>query len=159
MTLRWLSWREFDPDTLYALLRLRSAVFVVEQHCVFAEMDGIDPACEHLLALSADGEVLGCLRVVPPGLRRPHSAAPAADGPALGRLVTRADQRGTGLGRTLMQEGIAHCLRGYPCHTLYLSAQQHLETFYRSLGFTRLREPYDEDGIPHLDMQRCVHKA
>ncbi|TDU25872.1 ElaA protein [Panacagrimonas perspica] len=154
VTLRWVAWTAFDPDSLYALMRLRSAVFVVEQACIFHEMDGLDPRCEHLLATDAQGDVVGCLRLVPPRLQRPHSTAPAADGPALGRLVTALSERGTGLGRRLMAEGIARCERDFPGAAIQLSAQQPLESFYSSMGFEAMREPYDEDGILHVDMRR-----
>ena len=154
IALRWLAWREFDPDDLYALMRLRSAVFGVEQNCVFEEMDGLDPHCEHLLASGADGEIVGCLRWVPPGFKRPHSPSPAASCPVLGRLVTAPRVRGTGLGRRLMLEGIARCERGWPGVPIELSAQQHLQPFYASFGFAPLRAPYDEDGIVHVDMRR-----
>lgn len=154
-SLRWFAWREFDPDSLYSLMRLRSAVFVVEQNCVFLEMDGLDPRCEHLLAIDDDdGEAVGCLRLVPPGLKRPHSPAPAATCPVLGRLVTARSVRGSGLGRRLMLAGLARCESRWPGRSIQLSAQQHLQSFYASLGFEPLREPYDEDGILHLDMRR-----
>jgi len=154
VTLRWVVWNEFDPDVLYSLMRLRSAVFVVEQACVFHDMDGLDPRCEHLLAMDAKGEVVGCLRLVPPRLKRPHSPAPAAEGPSLGRLVTAQSERGTGLGRRLMAEGIARCERDFPGEAIQLSAQAHLQGFYFSFGFEAMREPYDEDGIPHVGMRR-----
>lgn len=154
--LRWLEWNDFDPDTLYGLLRLRSAVFVVEQSCVFHDMDGLDPHCAHLLATDpASGEIVGCLRRVPAGMKRPHTPAPAAPGPTLGRLVTAPQARGNGLGRVLMLEGIARCEQDHPGEDLYLSAQQRLQAFYESLGFEAIREPYDEDGILHIDMRRA----
>jgi ElaA protein len=153
--LRWFAWKEFDPDTLYSLLRLRSAVFVVEQACVFQEMDGLDPRCEHLLASDAlSGEITGCLRLVPAGSKRPHTPSPAPPGPMLGRLVTAHSVRGTGLGRALMLEGIARCDREHPGQDLFLSGQLYLQRFYEALGFEAIGRPYDEDGIAHLDMRR-----
>jgi ElaA protein len=153
--LRWYAWRDFDPGTLYAMLRLRSAVFVVEQACVFHDMDGLDPQCAHLLAFeAASGEVVGCLRRVPAGVRRPHTPAPAAPGPALGRLAVAQRVRGTGLGRALMLEGIARCSQEHPEEAVFLSAQLRLQRFYESLGFEAVRAPYDEDGIAHIDMRR-----
>lgn len=153
-TLHWVAWSQFDPDTLYALLKLRSEVFVVEQACLFSDMDGLDAECLHLIARDAHGAVVGCVRRVPPHLKRPHTPAPAFDGPALGRLVVAPAHRSAGLGRALMQEGIARCTQDFPDRALYLSAQQQLEAFYASLGFTRIGEPYDEDGIIHVDMCR-----
>src|SRR3954447_3094923 len=104
VTYIWYRWSELTPDALYAFLKLRSDIFVVEQNCVFSEMDGIDPQCEHLLASGADGQLQAYLRVVPPGVKRPHSDSPAATGPAVGRVVVAAAQRGTGLGRRILLE-------------------------------------------------------
>lgn len=153
-TLCWYEWRAFDPDTLYALLRLRSAVFVVEQACVFLDPDGLDPHCAHLIAVDDAGDLVGALRLVPPGLKRPQSASPAAAGPALGRLVTAAPVRRTGLGRRLMVEGLRRCAHQHPGVAVSISAQAHLLAFYAGLGFTPVGAPYDEDRILHVDLRR-----
>ena len=142
---QWYAWGELTPDVLYAFLRLRSAVFVVEQDCVFPEMDGRDPQCEHLCGW--DGAALAAyLRLVPPGVRTAEVA--------LGRVVVAAAARGTGLGRAAMREGLARCAQRYPGQPVKVSAQHHLEAFYSSLGFTAVGTPYDEDGILHVDMVR-----
>ena len=141
----WHEWRSLTPDVLYALLRLRSAIFVVEQDCVFPDMDGRDPQCEHLCGWR-DGELVAYLRLVPPGVRTPEVS--------LGRVVVAQAARGRGLGREVMREGLRGCERRYPGAPVKVSAQQHLETFYASLGFVRVGEPYDEDGILHVDMVR-----
>jgi ElaA protein len=139
----WYAWPELTPDVLYAFLRLRSAAFVVEQDCVFPEMDGRDPQCEHLCGWNG-GELAAYLRLVPPGVRTPEVA--------LGRVVVAASARGQGLGRAAMQEGLARCARRYPGQPVKVSAQRHLEDFYASLGFASAGMPYDEDGILHVDM-------
>ncbi|HUS23413.1 MAG TPA: GNAT family N-acetyltransferase [Candidatus Binatia bacterium] len=144
---RW-GWKAFDalaPAELYAALRLRSEIFVVEQDCVFLDLDGRDPQCEHLLG-QAGGELLAYLRLVPPGVRLAEVS--------IGRVVVAKSARGTGLGRAAMQEGIRRCEARYPGAPIKVSAQQHLERFYASLGFARIGEPYIEDGIAHLDMLR-----
>jgi ElaA protein len=146
LAFRWYRWSELTPDVLYELLRLRSAVFVVEQDCVFLDMDGRDPACEHLCARDAAGTLLACLRLVPPGVRTPKVS--------LGRVVVAPSARGRGLGRAVMQEGLRRCAQRHPGAPVKVSAQRHLEPFYASLGFAPVGEPYDEDGIPHLDMVR-----
>ncbi|WP_248679424.1 GNAT family N-acetyltransferase [Sinimarinibacterium sp. CAU 1509] len=142
--LQWTPWAQFSPDLLYACLKLRSDIFVVEQQCPYSDMDGLDPQCEHLSARTTDGRVDGYLRLLPPGLK---SATPA-----LGRLVVAAPQRGTGLGRRLMLEGLRHCALRYPGQSVFLSGQQHLQAFYASLGFAPISDPYLEDDIPHVDM-------
>ena len=148
MTLRWTwqRWSELTPDTLYALLRLRSAIFVVEQNCVFSDMDGRDPACEHLCGWDEAGALTAYLRLVPPGVRTPEVS--------LGRVVVAAAARGRGLGRAVMEEGLRGCAQRYPGKPVKVSAQQHLEEFYRSLGFRTVGDAYMEDGIPHVDMIR-----
>lgn len=154
MNWQWQAWAQLAPDTLYAFLKLRSDIFVVEQNCVFSEMDGLDPLCEHLCGHDGDGRLVAYLRLVPPGVKRPHSESPAAPGPALGRVVVHVSRRGGGLGRDLMLQGIGYCGARYGGRAIFLSAQQHLERFYASLGFARLGAPYLEDGIWHVDMRR-----
>lgn len=142
----WHAWATLSPDLLHAFLRLRSAVFVVEQNCVFPDMDGRDPQCEHLCGHDADGRLLAYLRLVPPGARLAE--------PSIGRVVVDPAARGRGLARAAMREGIRRCEEHYPGRPIRVSAQQHLERFYGSLGFQRVGEPYLEDGIWHIDTLR-----
>lgn len=144
---RWYAWRELDPDTLYDFLRLRSEAFVVEQNCVFAEMDGLDRQCEHLCVRDGQGALLGYLRLVPPGVR--------AAQPSLGRIVVAAAGRGEGLARAIAREGIRVCQQRYPEQDIFISGQQHLEGFYQSLGFAVISAPYIEDGIWHVDLRKA----
>jgi ElaA protein len=141
---RWFAWRELDSDTLHAFLKLRSDIFVVEQNCVFSEMDGADPACEHLCGRDASGALRVYLRLVPPGVKVPQ--------PALGRLVVTPDARKAGLARAAMLDGIRRCRERYPGQPIFLAAQGQLEPFYRSLGFETTGGIYMEDGIPHVNM-------
>jgi ElaA protein len=142
----WYRWSEMTPDVLYAALRLRSAIFVVEQNCVFPDMDGRDPACEHLCGWNDDGELLAYLRLVPPGVRTREVS--------LGRVVVAGTARGRGLGRAVMLEGLKGCGARFPGAPVKVSAQHHLEKFYNGLGFRTVSAPYDEDGILHVDMIR-----
>jgi len=143
-----LLWRDFDalgPAELYALLRLRADVFVVEQNCVFADIDGKDPEARHLLAFV--GETLGgYLRVFSPA--RP-------DGPAkIGRVVVAPAFRSTGLGRRLMAAALDEIAARLGSVPVELAAQAHLELFYGSFGFLRCSDDYLEDDILHCDMRR-----
>ncbi|NKI34923.1 GNAT family N-acetyltransferase [Wenzhouxiangella sp. XN79A] len=147
-----LEWRvqrfdEFDPATLYALLAARVDVFVVEQACPYPELDGRDADALHVSAWQGDVPA-GYARLVPPGGRFVE--------PSIGRVLTTAAFRGTGLGRVLMQRAIETVEAEWPGRAIRVSAQQHLERFYASLGFVADSAVYDEDGIPHVDMLRAA---
>ena len=150
---QWHRWQDLPPDTLYAFLKLRSDIFVVEQNCVFSDMDGIDSRCLHLCATDGD-DLVGYLRIVPAGLKRPHTVADAAPGPMISRVVVAPAKRGLGIARALMHQALQHCGAAHPDSAVFLSGQQHLEAFYASLGFETQRPAYLEDGIWHVDMKR-----
>lgn len=140
---RWHAWNELSPGTLHAFLKLRSDIFVVEQNCVFSDMDGRDPHCAHLCGF--EGETLvAYLRLVPSGLK--------SETPALGRLVVMKSYRGRGLSRQAIELGLARCAEQFPHLPVRAQAQAHLAPFYQSLGFTAASAEYLEDGIPHIDM-------
>jgi ElaA protein len=134
-------------DALYALLALRQEVFVLEQQCLYNDMDGLDPTAHHLLGWSADGRLAAYLRCLAPGVKFEEAS--------LGRVVTVPHARGTGAGRALVARGIALATELHPAHGIRIGAQAYLEQFYASFGFLAVGEPYDEDGITHIDMVRA----
>lgn len=136
---------ELSPRDLYAMLKLRVDVFVVEQKCPYPELDGKDGDALHLRLL-AGKELVACARI-----RKPAQSDPAA---RIGRVVVSPEHRGKKLGDRLMVEAIAQCERLYPQSPIKLSAQSHLQRFYGSFGFGPVSEEYLEDDIPHVDMQR-----
>jgi ElaA protein len=147
---RVIDWKfaHFDDLTvreLHDLLQVRAAVFVVEQKCAFQDVDGADPACWHLVGRE-HGAVVAYCRLVPPGLKYPE--------PSIGRVITTMDARRTGSGRALMQEAIARAEALWPGQKLRIGAQMYLERFYGDYGFVRSSDPYDEDGILHIEMLR-----
>ena len=146
------AWRSFDALTiheLHDLLRLRADVFVVEQQCIFVDIDGRDPEALHLLARSTvNGTLLGTLRLFPPSLGTEHVR--------IGRVATTLRSRGTGLGRAMMVESLAEAERRFGPVPVRLEAQARLEAFYQSLGFARASEDYEEDGILHCSMLRSA---
>ena len=148
MTLNWqaLSFDELSNRQLYAMLRLRSEVFVLEQDCVYQDLDDFDQDAVHVLGLDDAGAVACCARLLAPGLKY--------SGASIGRVVTSPTLRGTGQGRALLAKAVQVCEERYPNTEITLSAQQHLERFYAGFGFTTRSEPYLEDGIPHLKMTR-----
>lgn len=146
--MRWtcVPFAELGTQPLYDLLALRSQVFVVEQNCVFLDIDGLDPLTLHLLGTGDDGVLRAYARLIPPGVKAPDAL--------IGRVVTAPAARGGGSGRALMAEAVAQCERLWPGHAVTLHAQAHLERFYGSFGFVPVGEPYIEDGIPHIEMRK-----
>ncbi len=143
----WYRWSELDVDTLYATLRRRSEIFVVEQNCVFLDLDNYDQAAEHLIARDGDGQVRGCARLLPPGLKYIE--------PSIGRVAMDYSLRGSGFGRALMGAAIDGCEARFPGQPILIGAQQRLERFYADFGFATIAAPYLEDGIWHVDMRRA----
>ena len=141
---RWRHFSLFNVSEWHEVLRLRTAVFVVEQECPYQEADDKDPIAWHL-ELHHGRELIGTLRILPPGIAYQESS--------LGRVAVRADYRRLGLGREVMTRALAFCDSRWP--TLRLSAQLYLRPFYESLGFTVVGEPYLEDDIPHIEMLRA----
>ena len=150
MNLVWTC-KPFDaltPLQLYQLLRLRSDVFVVEQECVFLDPDGFDLQAWHLMAHDDSGELQAYARLLPAGVK--------AVEPVIGRVITAAASRGTGLGHALMRRALLECERLWPTQAMSLSAQARLQAFYASHGFEPVGKEYIEDGIPHIHMLRTA---
>ncbi|ULQ52799.1 GNAT family N-acetyltransferase [Flavihumibacter fluvii] len=138
--------KEFNalsPAALYQLLRLRSEVFVVEQNCIFLDMDNKDQDCWHLLGWKSH-LLAASTRLVPPGI--------AYDEMSIGRVVSSPQVRGEGIGRLLMIESIRQCYKLFGRNPIRIGAQLYLEKFYNSLGFNPEGDIYLEDGIQHVEM-------
>jgi ElaA protein len=144
----WSSFEALSPRRLHDLLRLRNQVFIVEQACAYEDIDGYDPHCAHLCALDDTDQVLGALRLLPPGLKFAEAS--------LGRLVVAPAHRGAGTARALILEGLEELGRRHPGVEVLIGGQRYLEAFYTELGFVTCSEPYLEDGIPHVDMRRAA---
>lgn len=146
---QWSSFADLTAAQLYDMLALRQQVFVLEQTCLYPDIDGLDPGAHHLLGWRThDGqrELVATLRCLAPGAKYGEMS--------LGRVVTSPSTRGTGLGRELVARGIDNAVRLHPGHAIRIGAQAHLEQFYGGFGFVTVSDPYDEDGIMHIDMLR-----
>lgn len=140
---------ELSLEQLYALLQLRAEVFVLEQQCPYQDPDGNDQEALHVLG-AADGKLLAYTRLLPPGIRYESCS--------IGRVVTSPEIRGDGTGRQLMEKSIQYCHENWGESDITISAQQYLEKFYNGLGFETESEPYQEDGIPHVQMRLPASK-
>lgn len=132
---------------LYAIVKLRQEVFVVEQKCAYLDTDGLDAQATHLWA--SDGAApVAYARLFAPGVR----AAEAV----IGRVVTAPSVRRSGIGRELMGRAIAAIEERHGAVAIRLGAQKYLQAFYESFGFVRDGDDYLEDDIPHLPMRRAA---
>ncbi|MFB9865402.1 GNAT family N-acetyltransferase [Rufibacter immobilis] len=134
---------ELTPQELYDLLQLRSAVFVVEQNCVFLDPDGLDNQCQHLLFYRG-ATLEAYARLVPAGVSYPELS--------IGRIITSAAVRGTGVGYQLVQKAIEETYRLFGPGPIKIGAQLYAKKFYERFGFVQSSDVYDEDGIDHIKM-------
>ncbi|HTI89263.1 MAG TPA: GNAT family N-acetyltransferase [Puia sp.] len=134
---------ELTPEELYMILRLRSEVFVVEQNCVFLDMDNKDFYCDHVMAWE-EGKLLGYSRIVPAGISYVESS--------IGRIVSSPAARGRGIGRELLIQSIDALYTLHGKRDIRIGAQYYLKDFYSSFGFVQKGELYLEDGIEHIEM-------
>jgi ElaA protein len=136
---------ELSVEELYDILKLRSEVFVVEQNCVFLDMDDRDQLSYHLQG-RVENKLIAYVRILPPGL--------AYDEPSIGRVVSSPSYRRKGAGKELMKTAIKETLQLYGNHAIMIGAQLYLKGFYESLGFVVYSEIYLEDDIQHIKMIR-----
>lgn len=146
MPVQWFC-KPFDSLTvheLYAILQLRSEVFVVEQRCTFQDADNKDHFSHHLMGWAENGLLAAYTRLLP--------EATAFREVSIGRVVTSPKMRYKGLGKELMLESISRCFTLFGKQPVRIGAQMYLKKFYESFGFMQDSEVYVEDGIDHIEM-------
>ncbi len=134
---------ECSAEDLYEILKLRQDIFIIEQDCIYDDIDGLDKISAHLLMRNNDGRLIGYLRIVPAGVKFNEVS--------LGRIAVRAEERGNKYGKELIQKGLDKALEGSEA-AVKIEAQSHLEEYYSRFGFNSTSDIYDVDGIPHLQM-------
>lgn len=134
---------DFSVDELYEVLQLRSEVFVVEQDCVYQDIDYKDQKALHVLAYKNEKLV---------AYTRIFKAGDYFSEASIGRVVVAKNERKYGYGHDLMKESIKVVATEFNTDTIHISAQTYLEKFYNSHGFSQEGEGYLEDGIPHIKM-------
>lgn len=140
-----LTFQELSVDQLYDVLKVRSEIFVVEQNCVYLDPDGKDKETLHLLG-TVDNKIAAYLRIFPP--------TPTQNYIVFGRVVTASFARKSGYGKQLLKAFMDYCDKEYPGVLIKCSAQYYLKKFYEGFGLVAYGDIYDEDGIPHIGMQK-----
>lgn len=135
--------QKLTPEELYDILQLRAEIFVVEQTCIYNDLDGLDKQAIHLFAIK-EKKVVAYARLLKPGTRFPDFS--------IGRVVVKMQERQTGLGKQIMEEAKNFIIHEWDAGQIKISAQKYLQKFYEDLGFKVVTKEYLEDGIPHLGM-------
>lgn len=134
---------ELTVEELYGLLRLREQVFIIEQNCIYPDLDNKDQKAIHILG-KLDGKIIAYSRIFKSG--------DYFETASIGRVVTDNSYRNLKIGHTLMQKSIQEIKNYFNQEFITISAQCYLLEFYKSLGFEPIGEEYLEDNIPHIRM-------
>ena len=137
------TFNELDTNTLYDILQLRSSVFVVEQDCVYQDIDSKDKQALHVI-LKVEGNLVAYTRCFAPGLYFKEAS--------IGRVVVVSQHRKNKYGHQIMERSIQEISKNYNTEKIKISAQKHLKQFYENHGFYKIGKQYLEDGIPHISM-------
>jgi ElaA protein len=144
----WKVFNELSKKELYQILSLRQQIFIVEQNCVYQDIDNLDETAWHLIGFDIDDRgarnISAYLRVLGPDVKYPEIS--------IGRVLVSMQARDTGLGRALMAKAISILNDKFHDQPIRISAQYHLKGFYSAHGFEQVSETYNEDGIPHIEM-------
>ena len=147
MALEWKikSFESLSVHELYDILRLRCEIFVVEQNCVYLDLDGKDQKALHLFG-TFEGKIVAHARLLKPGISFVHAS--------IGRVTVDAKYRERKWGHELMRQAIEGILEHYGATQITIGAQLYLKKFYESHGFVQTSEMYLEDDIPHIQMDK-----
>lgn len=143
LTWTYKSFDDLPVSALYEILKLRSEVFVVEQNCVYLDLDDKDQQSYHFCGWLGD-KLVAYVRIIPPAIAFKEAS--------IGRVCTSPSYRKNGTGRILMQKAIDITLEQFENAGIQIGAQLYLDKFYSSLGFHQIGDGYMEDGIPHIHM-------
>lgn len=127
---------------VYQILKLRQDIFIIEQDCIYEDIDNLDQQSEHLMLFS-DKKLAAYARLVPPGVKFSEYS--------IGRITVNRHWRGKQIGRKLVEKSI-QILKEKKERVIKIEAQEYLQVFYESIGFKKVSSTYPIDGIPHIEM-------
>lgn len=140
------NFNDLSPSELYQILKLRFDIFVVEQNCIYNEYDNYDQNAIHIQLFDEKNNLIACSRIIAPNVKYKEAT--------FGRFVLNKNERGKGIADKLADETIIQLYKAFGKIPIKIEAQAYLENFYEKFGFKAISEPYDWDGIMHIDMMR-----
>lgn len=151
MKVDWVckAFEDLTPAQLYAIIKLRNEVFVVEQNCVFQDADNKDLQCHHLMGWHND-KLIAYARLIDSGISYKEAS--------IGRVVVKQRFRKKEIGKELMQQSIQLCYALFGMQKIKIGAQLYLKKFYETYGFKQCSDIYDEDGIDHIEMMKTIYE-
>lgn len=137
---------KYSAFEILTMMTYRQQIFVVDQHCVYLDTDDKDREAIHLVCWQDETKtkILAYSRLLAPGVRFKEAS--------IGRISTAMSTRGKGLGKDLVARSIDEISKLWPDSNIRISGQEYLQEFYEDFGFVVSSKPYEEDGIPHLEM-------
>jgi ElaA protein len=135
---------DLTTNEFHDIIALRLKAFVVEQNCSYLDLDGKDKKCYHLICRDGFGKVVATARILPPGI--------AYSEVSIGRVVLDQEMRGKGIGHQLMEQSMKFINEEFGVVPVRISAQKHLENYYKTHNFISTGKEYLEDEIPHVEM-------
>lgn len=147
MKFEFKTFTDLSVNELYDILQLRAEIFVVEQDCIYNDLDGLDKLAIHQF-LKKNDKIVAYSRLLKPGTRFPDFS--------VGRVVVKESERGIGLGIEMMEAAKKYIVNEWGATKIKISAQKYLRKFYEDLGFEIVTDEYLEDGIPHFGMMYKV---
>jgi len=145
--MEWITkkFNDLSPEELYAVAKLRQDVFIIEQNCIYDDLDGLDDQAYHVSGF-LNKQLVAYARIFPPGIKYEEVS--------IGRIVTSPSYRKQGLGKMLVKKSIEVCDSKFHGKPIKIEAQSHLQEFYKALGFIPQGDTYPVDGISHIIMIR-----
>ncbi len=141
------NFEQLSTQELYAIMRLRNEIFVVEQNCLYQDADNKDLAAYHVM-IKSDDTLVAYARILPAGISFPEVS--------IGRVACDKNARGKGLGKKIMKQSLSFIKSEFGSCTIRIGAQTYLNDFYKSFGFENAGRPYLEDGIEHIEMLKHI---
>ncbi len=140
----WHGPSSISAKVMHEILMVRQEVFILEQCCLYADIDKFDMTAQHLVGRDSKGYLIAYCRLIGPGEHYQE--------PAVGRVLVAKSFRGYGIARDLMRQAERRSEKLYQTRNIRLNAQSYLQAFYETLGYKYVKGPYDEDGISHVEM-------
>lgn len=134
---------DLSRDELFHILKIRQDIFIIEQECLYEDIDDLDEGVYHAIVYY-DNKICGTSRIIQPNINNNF--------PRIGRIAVHKNYRNLKIGKMLIEESIHFSELKFKKEKIKISAQLQLQKYYETFGFIKTSEPYDEDGIMHIDM-------